>query len=932
MILLTPKPHIAQLLDHAAAKDAGIFAYAQGESEEPLYLSYSQLRLLATQKADLLRNPGSQSSAKIVLIHFATQFENIVWFWASILAGMVPCLSRTLEHSPEERTANFEHLHRLLLDPLVITSQTLQDRDFATNSVLRIVAVEKLEAGMPAPERHTDEPLPSTEGVATMMLTSGSTGRAKAVPLTHRQIFAAVSGKLAMLPLPEKSSLLNWIAVDHVASLVEIHLCGLAAGLDQIHVPATEVITDPLLFLRLIAKHGVSRTFAPNFFLQKLSTTLDAAAGSLTDEINLSQLQYIGSGGEPNVVDVCVRLTKQLTRLGTHTSPIVPGFGMTETCAGAIYNLSSPQTDISAGSKFASLGACMPGIEMRIGSVTGDDVEVDNKATGWLEIRGEVVFEGYFNDEIATRAAFTADGWFRTGDLASLDRHGRLHLAGRWNDVININGIKHDPSTVEAALNQAAIAGIAPFSVACFSYRPPNAESGGIMVVYEHAYPMADSEARMSTLRSISRIVSPIVGSRPHVLPLTPGQLVKTTLGKLSRVKICRALEQGQFHDDQRANNEFIRTYRSVECSPPQNETEEALMGLLHELFVNQPEMEIDHAILNMGISSVDLIRLKRAIERIFRIAEIPMVMLLTHTTIESLSSAIRALRQNSCKASCETYQPVVTLQPQGSKVPLWLFHPGIGEVLVFLGLVQYFPDRPIYAMRARGFNRGEEPFAQLSDMLSTYYRAMKAQQPEGPYALAGYSYGSMIAFEVSKMLEANGDQVRFLGCFNLPPHIQDRMRTLDWTAGVLHIAHFCGVLTEQQAEAMADDLRALTPAEQVSRVLAEGSIERCKELALTQESLLTWTNVAWSLQKIGWEYSPTGSVTTMDVFYCQPLKLVARSREEYRNTKLNHWVDFVREDIRYHEVDGEHYTMIGPEHVVRFQLALKQALAARGL
>ena len=69
-----------------------------------------------------------------------------------------------------------------------------------------------------------------------------------------------------------------------------------------------------------------------------------------------------------------------------------------------------------------------------------------------------------------------------------------------------------------------------------------------------------------------------------------------------------------------------------------------------------------------------------------------------------------------------------------------------------------------------------------------------------------------------------------------------------------------------------------------------------------------------------------------MDVFYCQPLKVVARTREEYRTTKLNHWVNFVHDEVRFHEVDGEHYTMIGPDHVSKFQQTLKQALAARGL
>lgn len=215
---------------------------------------------------------------------------------------------------------------------------------------------------------------------------------------------------------------------------------------------------------------------------------------------------------------------------------------------------------------------------------------------------------------------------------------------------------------------------------------------------------------------------------------------------------------------------------------------------------------------------------------------------------------------------------------------------------------------------------------------MTTYYHALKKQQPRGPYAIAGYSYGSMLAFEISKILETNGDTVQFLGSFNLPPHIKDRMRMLDWTAGLLHIAHFCGIITEQRSEKLVDELRELPQPEQVAKLLVEGDQQRCTELGLTHKSLLNWTNVAWSLQKIGWEYDPSGHVSHMDIFYCQPLKVVAHTREEYRKTKLNHWADFVRHDVKFHEVDGEHYTMIGPVHVSKFQQTLKKALAARGL
>ena len=277
-------------------------------------------------------------------------------------------------------------------------------------------------------------------------------------------------------------------------------------------------------------------------------------------------------------------------------------------------------------------------------------------------------------------------------------------------------------------------------------------------------------------------------------------------------------------------------------------------------------------------------------------------------------------------------YDPILVLQPQGPRTSLWLIHPGIGEILVFLSLAQHFSDRPIFGLRARGFNRGEVPFKDLTDIVATYLLAIKRKQPHGPYAMAGYSYGSVLAFEIAKLLEANGDQVGFLGSFNLPPHIKERMRRLDWTAGLLPISHFSRLISESRSEQLVDSLRPLQREEQVEKVLGESNQQRCAELSLSKSSLMTWMEVAWSLQKIGWEYDPSGMEAHFDVFYCQPLKMVARTRKEYREEKLSRWMDFVGEEFRFHEVDGEHYTMIAPEHVLKFQWVLKDALAARGL
>lgn len=122
-----------------------------------------------------------------------------------------------------------------------------------------------------------------------------------------------------------------------------------------------------------------------------------------------------------------------------------------------------------------------------------------------------------------------------------------------------------------------------------------------------------------------------------------------------------------------------------------------------------------------------------------------------------------------------------MTLQTQGSEIPLLLVHPGVGELLVFLNLAKYIVDRPIYALRARGFDVGEKLFSSIPEIVSTYHVTIKRTQPEGPYAIAGYTYGSMLAVEIAKALEAEGQEVKFVGVFNLPPHVKVRMRQFDW-------------------------------------------------------------------------------------------------------------------------------------------------------
>jgi thioesterase domain-containing protein len=189
-----------------------------------------------------------------------------------------------------------------------------------------------------------------------------------------------------------------------------------------------------------------------------------------------------------------------------------------------------------------------------------------------------------------------------------------------------------------------------------------------------------------------------------------------------------------------------------------------------------------------------------------------------------------------------------------------------------------------------------------------------------------------MVAFEIAKRLESNQDEVKFLGSWNLPPHIKSRMRQLDWIHGLLHLAYFLDLITEEQADDMAAKLRGRSKEEALQEVMLISDNDRLQQLTLTSDTLAKWTDLSFNLQRLAVDYEPTGLVASIDVFIAKPLRMVALSRDEWLSNHLSKWDDFVRRRARFHDVDGSHYTMISPKHVAQFHEKLRCALAARGI
>ncbi|KAJ5281133.1 hypothetical protein N7478_006505 [Penicillium angulare] len=923
--------NLSQLLIWASTTNGSLSFYStEGPSSTPISLSYADLFVEADKKASIIRRIEGLTPQSILLLHFDTQYENIIWFWGATLAGYLPAISTPFAEDTNRRRTHLLHLHTLLEQPVVLTAKRLIP-EFLGLDELNLHDVESLSA--PTEE---DVSIDFTglekkaKDLAVLMLTSGSTGNAKAVSLRQGQMLKSIRGKSIHHGTEPGDVFLNWVGLDHVASLTETHLHAMSLGSNQVHVSAPEVLRDPLQFLRLIDIHKVVYTFAPNFFLTKVYDSLKANPDFKAD---LSSLKALISGGESNVVVTCDALTQELRRLGVQGEVIRPGFGMTETCAGSIYSRACPSYDLALAHEFASLGSCVPGINMRVMSVTEAGTPAATGESGELQVSGPILFEQYYNNPKATMEAFTSDGWFITGDLAKIDDAGNLDLVGRIKDTIIINGVKWSATELETALEEEGIAGLVPSYTVAFPTRATGSPTEDIAIVYSPTYSHEDSQARFDTAQAISKTVSLTTGRKPtHVIPLPQSMLEKSSLGKISHTKVRNALESGEYASIEHEDQALRMSCRQSSWRIAESETEKIVQKTVAELLeISADEISMDDSIFDLGVSSLNLIRLRAMVqEAVGAEMQLPMSIMLTEPSPAAISAAIDSLMSKP-----REYNGIVPLNAHKGKdggIPLFCIHPGSGDILVFIALAAHFSTRPVYAIRTRGYNPNERFFYSIEETANTYAEQIRQTQPEGPYAIAGYSLGSTLAYEVGKVLEAQGQEVRFLASIDYPPHIAHYVHKLNWIDVLLHIAFFLEIIDEETMIEVTPYLHTLDREAALAHLLEIGDSERAKALAVDMKHLGLVSDIAENFRVNVQTYEPIGKVQNLDVFVADPPRYAAKDRQDWRENKLGRWADFSETPAEFYDCPGIHAKMLNPAHMADFAKIFKGAMRRRGV
>lgn len=285
------------------------------------------------------------------------------------------------------------------------------------------------EVVLPVPSLDWPESAGGGDAEAVIVATSGTTGLPRYVVRSHRMVLAAYghSGRSSAA----RAATRVVVTAPPASAMVQATVFATLLGGGAVIFPAVgdQGVPTPGAVLEAWRRHGATRIAGTPAFLRAL---LDLAGG--TDLPPLDEIVASGASIDPPLV---ARLQE---RFGAQ---VINGYGLTE-APGLARSIGDPGM-VAEGWMLPT-----PGRDLAVVDMQGEPVSPE--VEGEIVTRGPHVFTGYLGDPEATREAFTADGWFRTGDLGIMDGRGMLRITGRLNEVINRGGEKIAPDEVESIL------------------------------------------------------------------------------------------------------------------------------------------------------------------------------------------------------------------------------------------------------------------------------------------------------------------------------------------------------------------------------------------------------------------------------------------------------------------------------------------------
>ena len=570
-----------------------------------------------------------------------------------------------------------------------------------------------------------DENLPRSitpEYPAYIIYTSGSTGKPKGVVIQHKSLLQMIFWYHEAFGITENDKSTQLASLSFDATVFEIWP-SLTAGA-ELYLVEEEVRLSPTALVPWLVKHGITICYLPTALVDMVVTRAWPAE---------SRLRLMLTGGD------------QLHHTPTEESPftLVNMYGPTENTIVATWAVIPPGQEEE---RLPVVGKAIANTQIYVLNQAGEPQPIG--VPGELFLGGLSLAQVYLERPDLTAASFMPDPFsgragarlYRTGDIARYLPDGNLEFLGRRDHQVKIRGFRIELGEIESLLMEYP--GVHEAIVVV------NESLAGEKRLVAYVVPR---EGVTLTREKLQRFLKERLPDYmvPTALALLE-ELPQTSHGKVDR----KAL----------ASRRLITRSTAEKYIAPRDAIELQLVHLWEKLLGASP-IGVTENFFQLGGHSLAGVRLMSQIQRLFGL-ELPLSTLFQEATIASLATV---LRQQEAQI---TFTPLVAIQPDGSRPPLFCVHPSGGEVLCYTNLARHLgSDQPVYGLRAPDPQRQESGLS-LSEMASLYREAICALQPGGSYFLAGWSMGGVIAFEMAQQLEAQGQHVAFLGLFDsyLPP------------------------------------------------------------------------------------------------------------------------------------------------------------------
>ena len=562
-----------------------------------------------------------------------------------------------------------------------------------------------------------------------VIYTSGSTGQPKGVAMPHGPLVNLIEWQLDQFgPQPigpeAPARTLQFAPISFDVSLQEMFSTWCAGG--TLVVVEEPTRRDPADLLRYIDEQQIETCFLPVVALRYL-----AEAAVRTDRFP-ETLRRVITAGEQLRIDTAIAeffRRRPNCRLTNH-------YGPSETHVVTSYDV--PPTSI-VPSALPPIGRPIANTQVHIFDSVGDPVPDGEE--GELYIGGAPLARGYWKKPDLTRDRFVVDPMksgksercYKTGDMARRRPDGNIEFLGRNDDQIKIHGFRVELAEISAVLEGHPA--VRQTVVQRETDRRGQPRLAAYVIPQDSRF--VDREQLHRWLRE--QLPEYMIPARVVVLeelPLSPN-------GKVDRQQLAAISI-----DALSAGNGAVL---------PRNATELQLARIWEELLDREP-IGISDDFFELGGDSLGVIELVDALAAQTGV-RLPVSRVFEARTIEKMALALHGLPQSGPTS------PLVALQPLGDGLPLYLVHPAGGNALCYLRLAQCLGNQqPVYALQATNFGTDEQRSLSVEDMAAEYVDAIRQVQPHGSYALAGWSFGGIVAYEMARQIRKAKQSIRFVG------------------------------------------------------------------------------------------------------------------------------------------------------------------------